>query len=106
MTLTDPEAIPQFAWPPRIVGVEFAECEQDSLAEIQASASLLCDVRPRQLVWARQTGTPSPLGHQDRSVAAAAITAALQAQEPREAIVATVVETPAGRRTFLRLENA
>lgn len=95
-------------WPPALTQADtaawrYAEVEQDTLDEIRQSVALLCEIRPGQLPWAPDTGTPSLIGSHDPDEAAATLQAALSDQEPRAQINVTALPTE-GR--TLRLEVA
>jgi hypothetical protein len=97
--------IPQLRWPPSIEehpdGTRtIREVEQDSGADIDGSALLLCDLRRGQLSWAGDVGISDPLGASDPDAAAEVIETELRRLEPRPAggIHVRVVPQPDGSR--------
>lgn len=97
--------IPQLRWPPTLVDLPdgtrtIAEVEQDSPADMEGAALLLCGLRRRQLPWAPDVGITDPLGATDPDVAARLIESDLRRLEPRPAngIRVQVVPQPDGTR--------
>lgn len=81
-------------WPPHLTQADtaawrYSQVEQDTLDDIRQSVALLCEIRPGQLPWAPDTGTPSLIGTHNPDEAAATLQAALSDQEPRAVIHVT-----------------
>ncbi|WP_210492286.1 hypothetical protein [Patulibacter sp. SYSU D01012] len=84
--MTDP--ILDLSWPLSLVPgptgtVTLRTVEQDSDEEIKRGLALACEVRPGDLDWAPDFGTPDPLGGTDLDETAALLAAALRVIDPR-----------------------
>jgi hypothetical protein len=82
--------IPQLSWPPVFAELPdgsrtILEVEQDSPADIEGAALLLCGLRRNQLPWARDVGVTDPIASTDPDVAAELIEGDLRRLEPRPA---------------------